>query len=99
LPESGPSDRGHRLAAPNGWNCSSGCLPYLIRPEPKADLDGTFTKVVIPKAERVHCGGADYAPEGGVWMLSIAGVFGFSPGLGWKSIARPSSAVIAWSCQ
>ena len=66
--------------------------PYLIPlPEPKrTDLDGTYTKVVIPKAERVHCRRCpDYAPEGGLWKLSIdQGVFRiFHPESGWKSIA------------
>ena len=66
--------------------------PYLIPlPEPKrTDLDGTYTKVVIPTAERVHCRRCpDYAPEGGLWKLSIdQGVFRiFHPESGWKSIA------------
>jgi len=66
--------------------------PYLIPlPEPKrTGLDGTYTKVVIPKAERVHCRRCpDYAPEGGPWKLSIdQGVLRiFHPESGWKSIA------------
>jgi hypothetical protein len=65
--------------------------PYLI-PLPEAkrtDLDGTYTKVVVPTAERVHCLRCpDYAPEGGLWMLNIAqGVFRiYHPESGWKSI-------------
>jgi hypothetical protein len=66
--------------------------PYLIPlPEPKrTDLDGTYTKLVIPSAERVHCRRCpDYAPEGGLWKLNIdQGVFRiFHPESGWKSIA------------
>jgi hypothetical protein len=66
--------------------------PYLIPlPEPKrTDLDGTYTKRVVPKAERVHCRRCpDYAPEGGLWKLNIdQGVFRiFHPESGWKSIA------------
>jgi hypothetical protein len=66
--------------------------PYLIPlPEPKrTDLDGTYTKRVLPKAERVHCLRCpDYAPEGGLWKLNIdQGVFRIlHPESGWKSIA------------
>ena len=65
--------------------------PYLIPlPEPKrSDLDGTYTKVVVTKAERVHCLRCpDYASEGGVWKLNLdQGVFRiFHPESGWKSI-------------
>jgi hypothetical protein len=65
--------------------------PYLI-PLPEAErsvLDGTYTKVVVAKAERVHCLRCpDYAPEGGVWKLNLdRGVFRiFHPESGWKSI-------------
>jgi hypothetical protein len=66
--------------------------PYLIPlPEPKrTDLDGTYAKVVTPKAERVHCLRCpDYAPEGGIWKLNLdRGVLRiFHPESGWKSIA------------
>jgi hypothetical protein len=66
--------------------------PHLIPlPEPKrSNLDGTYAKVVISKAERVHCRRCpDYAPEGGLWKLNIdQGVFRiFHPESGWKSIA------------
>jgi hypothetical protein len=66
--------------------------PYVIPlPEPKrTNLDSTYTKVVVPAAERVHCRRCpDYAPEGGLWMLNIAqGVFRiYHPESGWKSIA------------
>jgi hypothetical protein len=65
--------------------------PHLIPlPEAKrSDLDGTYTKVVVAKAERVHCLRCpDYAPEGGVWKLNLGqGVFRiFNPESGWKSI-------------
>lgn len=65
--------------------------PYLIPlPEPKhSAIDGTYTKVVISAAERVHCLRCpDYAPEGGVWKLNLdRGVFRiFHPESGWKSI-------------
>jgi hypothetical protein len=65
--------------------------PYLIPlPEPKrSPVDGIYTKVVAAKAERVHCLRCpDYAPEGGVWKLSLdRGVFRlFHPDSGWKSI-------------
>jgi hypothetical protein len=65
--------------------------PYLIPlPEPKrTDIDGTYAKVVVPTAERVHCRRCpDYAPEGGVWKLNLdQGVFRiFHPESGWKSI-------------
>jgi hypothetical protein len=67
-------------------------FPYLIPlPEPKrADLDGTYTKVVVSTSERVHCLRCpDYAPEGGLWKLNFdRGVFRiFHPESGWKSIA------------
>jgi hypothetical protein len=66
-------------------------FPYLIPlPEPKrSDFDGTYTKVVISKAERVHCLRCpDYAPEGGVWKLNLdQGIFRiFHPESGWKSM-------------
>ena len=65
--------------------------PYLIPlPEAKrSDLDGTYTKVVVTKTERVHCLRCpDYASEGGVWKLNLdQGVFRiFHPESGWKSI-------------
>jgi hypothetical protein len=65
--------------------------PYLIPlPEPKrTEIDGTYAKVVIAQAERVHCLRCpDYAPEGGVWKLSFdKGVFRiFHPESRWKSI-------------
>jgi hypothetical protein len=65
--------------------------PYLIPlPEPKrAEVDGTYTKVVVAQAERVHCLRCpDYAPEGGVWKLSFdKGAFRiFHPESKWKSI-------------
>jgi hypothetical protein len=65
--------------------------PYLLPlPEPKrTEIDGTYTKVVVAQAERVHCLRCpDYAPEGGVWKLSFdKGVFRiFHPESKWKSI-------------
>lgn len=65
--------------------------PYLISmPEAKrTELDGTYTKVVASTAERVHCLRCpDYAPEGGLWKLSLdKGVFRiFHPESGWKSV-------------
>jgi hypothetical protein len=65
--------------------------PYRVPlPEPKrTEIDGTYTKVVATQAERVHCLRCpDYAPEGGVWMLSFdKGVFRiFHPESRWKSI-------------
>jgi hypothetical protein len=66
-------------------------FPYLIPlPEPKrTDLDGTYTKIVVSTAERVHCLRCpDYAPESGLWKLNLnKGVFRvFHPESGWKSI-------------
>jgi hypothetical protein len=52
-------------------------------------MDGTYAKVVVSTAERVHCLRCpDYAPEGGVWKLQLdKGVFRvFHPESGWKSI-------------
>jgi hypothetical protein len=65
--------------------------PYLIPlPQPKrTEIDGTYTKVVVAQAERVHCLRCpEYAPEGGVWKLSFdRGVFRiFHPESRWKSI-------------
>jgi len=65
--------------------------PYLIPlPEPKrSEIDGTYAKVVVAPAERVHCLRCpDYAPEGGVWKLSFdKGVYRiFHPESRWKSI-------------
>ena len=65
--------------------------PYLIPiPEPRpTELDGTYTKIVVSPVERVHCLRCpDYAPEGGVWKLSLnKGVFRiFHVESGWKSI-------------
>lgn len=93
LPQSVPGDPG---APPSSakWLELLGRMPYpylIPLPEPKrTDLDGTYTKVVIPKAERVHCRRCpDYAPEGGLWKVNIdQGVFRiFHPDSGWKSIA------------
>ena len=66
--------------------------PYLVPlPEPKRSaVDGTYTKVVAAKAERVHCLRCpDYAPEGGVWKLNLdQGVLRiFHPESRWKSMA------------
>jgi hypothetical protein len=65
--------------------------PYLIPiPEPTlTELDGTYTKIVVSSAERVHCLRCpDYAPEGGLWKLSLGkGVFRiFHVESGWKSM-------------
>jgi hypothetical protein len=65
--------------------------PYLIPlPEPgRTEIDGTYTKVAVAQAERVHCLRCpDYAPEGGVWKLSFdKGVYRiFHPESRWKSI-------------
>jgi hypothetical protein len=65
--------------------------PYLIPiPEPRlTELDGTYTKIVASPAERVHCLRCpDYAPEGGLWKMSLdKGVFRiFHVESGWKSI-------------
>lgn len=65
--------------------------PYLIPlPEPKrSEIDGTYAKVVVAPAERVHCLRCpDYAPEGGAWKLSFdKGVYRiFHPESRWKSI-------------
>lgn len=66
-------------------------FPYLL-PQPESrptGLDGTYVKTVPSGAERVHCRRCpDYAPEGGVWKLSLdRGVFRiFHPASGWKSI-------------
>ena len=67
-------------------------FPYVIPlAEPQhTDLDGTYTKVVAPRGERVHCLRCpDYAPEGGVWKLNLdRGVFRIlHPESGWRSIA------------
>jgi hypothetical protein len=48
--------------------------PYVVPlPEPvRHPIDGTYTKVVVTEAERVHCRRCpDYAPEGGVWKLNL----------------------------
>jgi hypothetical protein len=65
--------------------------PYLIPiPEPKrTEIDGTYTKVVVAQAERVHCLRCpDYAPEGGTWKLRFdKGAFRiFHQDSRWKSI-------------
>jgi len=65
--------------------------PYLIPiPEPRpTELDGAYTRIVVSPVERVHCLRCpDYAPEGGVWKLSLnKGVFRiFHVESGWKSI-------------
>jgi hypothetical protein len=65
--------------------------PYRIPlPEPRrTELDGTYTKVVVGQAERVHCLRCpDYAPEGGVWKIFFdKGVYRiFHPESRWKSI-------------
>jgi hypothetical protein len=65
--------------------------PYLVPlPEPmRHPIDGTYTKVVAPDAERVHCRRCpDYAPEGGVWKLNLdRGAFRIlHPESRWKTI-------------
>ena len=85
-----------KIPAPTAQAIWAGLLerhpyPYLIPlPEPKrTEIDGTYTKVVVTQAERVHCLRCpDYAPEGGVWKLRFdKGVFRiFHPESKWKSI-------------
>jgi hypothetical protein len=65
--------------------------PYLIPlPESKrTEIDGTYTKLVLDQAERVHCLRCpDYAPGAGIWKLSFdQGVFRiFHSESRWKSI-------------
>lgn len=65
--------------------------PYRVPlPEPvRHPVDGTYAKMVAAKAERVHCLRCpDYAPEGGVWKLSLdRGVLRIlHPESRWKSI-------------
>jgi hypothetical protein len=65
--------------------------PYNVPlPEPvHHPIDGTYTKAVVPEAERVHCRRCpDYAPEGGVWKLNLdQGTFRIlHPESRWKSM-------------
>jgi hypothetical protein len=49
-------------------------FPYLMPlPEPRPTaIDGTYTKSVVARAERVHCLRCpDYAPEGGLWRINF----------------------------
>jgi hypothetical protein len=65
--------------------------PYLLTlPEPKRTVfDGTYTKVELKESPPVHCLRCpDYAPEGGIWKLSLdRGVFRIChEATGWRSI-------------
>jgi len=49
-------------------------FPYLMPlPEPRPTaIDGTYTKSVVARAERVHCLRCpDYAPDGGLWKINF----------------------------
>jgi hypothetical protein len=65
--------------------------PYLLPlpPTRQTDLDGTYAKVEMKETSPVHCLRCpDYAPEGGVWKLSLdKGTFRIIHEVtGWKSI-------------
>jgi len=77
----------------DGWSVLLSRTPYPYRmplpPPTPTGLDGTYAKFELKETEPVHCLRCpDYAPEGGVWKLSLdRGVFRIYHAVtGWRSL-------------
>jgi len=94
----GPPQRGLNISATAAtpksvWSELLQRSPYPftipLPPPTRTIIDGTYTKFELKETPPVHCRRCpDYAPEGGIWKLSLdKGVFRiFHEGTGWKSL-------------